>query len=163
METAKIRMTHSRPTDNTVFQASFSDFRLVKGRKVCQLIFEVPIEQADIALAVLGGIPNPEHSVWVGIARINLNQKPVLKPTDIWRASSECAMLCKEKSFQSFLRSASEEQATIKVRHYCEVDSRRELDRNEAAVHRWRRLKADYERWKQRLEQWKRDGDGENP
>ncbi len=35
--------------------ATFSDFRLVKGRKVCQLVCEVPLEQADAALAALGG------------------------------------------------------------------------------------------------------------
>ena len=36
-----------------------------------QLIFEVPIEASNNALEVLGGIPNPEKEIWVGIARIN--------------------------------------------------------------------------------------------
>ena len=47
--------------------ATFSDFRLVKGRKVCQLVCEVPLEQADAALAALGGLPNPHAERWVGI------------------------------------------------------------------------------------------------
>jgi hypothetical protein len=40
-------------------QGTFSDFRLIKGRKVCQIVIEVPIEQADQALAALGGLPQP--------------------------------------------------------------------------------------------------------
>lgn len=47
--------------------ASFSDFKLIKGRKVCQLVCEVPLEQADAALAALGGLPNPHAERWVGI------------------------------------------------------------------------------------------------
>jgi hypothetical protein len=40
-------------------QASFADFRLIKGRKQAQIILEIPIEGADAALAALGGIPQP--------------------------------------------------------------------------------------------------------
>ena len=54
----------------TAIQATFSDFRLVKGRKVAQLIFEVPLEAANAALAALGGVPMPDKEVWVGIARL---------------------------------------------------------------------------------------------
>jgi hypothetical protein len=52
-------------------QASFSDFRLIKGRKTAQLILEIPIEGADAALAALGGIPQPHSERWVGVARLN--------------------------------------------------------------------------------------------
>ena len=37
----------------TAIKATFSDFKLIKGRKVAQLIFEVPIEATDAALAAL--------------------------------------------------------------------------------------------------------------
>jgi hypothetical protein len=131
------------------FQATFADFRLVKGRKVCQLIFEVPIEQADSALSVLGGIPNPEHSIWVGIARISPpTRRPKLNSDDIWRASSECAMLCKEKSFQSFIGAFTEQGAIERVRDFCDVKSRSELDRNQTAPAMWQALKQQYEVWK---------------
>jgi predicted metalloenzyme YecM len=46
-------------TDAAVTQGTFADFRLIKGRKVCQIVIEVPIEQADQALAALGGLPQP--------------------------------------------------------------------------------------------------------
>lgn len=50
---------------------TFADFRMVKGRKVCQLVVEVPIEQADAALRALGGVPQPHVDRWVAIARLN--------------------------------------------------------------------------------------------
>lgn len=56
-------------------RASFSDFRIIKGRKQAQLILEVPIEEADNALAVLGGIPQPQSDCWVAVARLNGKQK----------------------------------------------------------------------------------------
>lgn len=63
----------------TAICASFADFKLIKGRKVCQLVCEVPLEQADAALAALGGLPNPHAERWVGIAP--LTKQPQGKPT----------------------------------------------------------------------------------
>jgi hypothetical protein len=45
-------------------KATFSDFRLIKGRKQAQLVLEIPIEEADRALAALGGIPQPQSDHW---------------------------------------------------------------------------------------------------
>lgn len=58
-------------TELAAIRATFSDLRIVKGRKVAQLVMEIPIEQADHALAVLGGIPRSDKEVWVGIARLD--------------------------------------------------------------------------------------------
>jgi hypothetical protein len=57
-------------------QASFADFRLIKGRKTAQIILEIPIEGADAALAALGGIPQPHSERWVGVARLNGSTQP---------------------------------------------------------------------------------------
>lgn len=54
------------------FTASFADFRLVKGRKVAQIVVEVPIEAADHALEVLGGVPRPDAERHVAVARIQI-------------------------------------------------------------------------------------------
>lgn len=53
------------------FKATYSDFRLIKGRKVVQFVFELPIEQADVALKVVGGMPNPAAEVWCAVARLD--------------------------------------------------------------------------------------------
>lgn len=56
-----------------VFSASFSDWRVIKGRKVVAIVFEVPLEAADHAYNVLGGMPNFGADQWFAIARL---QKP---------------------------------------------------------------------------------------
>jgi hypothetical protein len=139
----------------TALQATFSSFRLVQGRKVAQLIFEVPIEAADNALSALGGVPNPAEERWVGIARIiPQKKKPSLSGKDIWRASSECAMLCKEPKFWAFLTKCyrwecrKEDEAIVIVRTILGVDSRSDMDHNAEAARKWGAMRAHYENWK---------------
>src|SRR4051812_4591789 len=81
-------------TDAAVTQATFSDFRLVKGRKVAQLVFEVPIEQADQALAALGGLPQPATEAWVALARLETKAKVTSIKTDNTKLSLEAVMRC---------------------------------------------------------------------
>jgi hypothetical protein len=135
------------------FQATFSDFRLVKGRKVCQIVLEVPIEGADKALSVLGGLPNPAEERWVGVARIEHQKKhPVLTGKDLWRASSDCAMVCKETEFWDYLKDneyyvKNETEAIIAVRNILGIASRSDLDHNERAVSSWSAMYKDYKQW----------------
>ncbi len=51
-------------------EADFATWRPVQGRKVLQLIFEVPIEQTQNVLDMLG-IPQPGESKWCAIALMN--------------------------------------------------------------------------------------------
>ena len=55
------------PSD--AFSASYSDWKLIRTRGVVQIVLEVPIEAADHAYNVLGGMPNSASEVWVGVAR----------------------------------------------------------------------------------------------
>jgi hypothetical protein len=48
--------------------ATFSDLKLIRGRKVCQLVFEIPVEQASQATAALGF---PHAETWCAIARLD--------------------------------------------------------------------------------------------
>lgn len=57
----------------TAFKGEFSDFKIVKTRSVCQIVLEIPLEQADDALAVLGGVPRPDRQVWVAVARLGVD------------------------------------------------------------------------------------------
>jgi len=48
---------------------TYSEFRMVKGRKVLQIIIEVPLEkQAEAFLAL--GFPMPDNPQWVAVARL---------------------------------------------------------------------------------------------
>lgn len=60
-------------TDKPIIQADFVKPMPVPSRKVLQLVFEVPEEQADHAMEVLGGYPQSGENRWCGIA--------LLKPT----------------------------------------------------------------------------------
>lgn len=61
-------------TEAAAFQATYSDFRLVRSRKVVQFVFEVPLEAANYACDVLGGMPNPAAETWCAIARLDLKK-----------------------------------------------------------------------------------------
>lgn len=54
----------------TAFQAEFVELQQVKTRSVYKIVLEIPAEQADAALDVLGGVPKPGKQVWVGVARL---------------------------------------------------------------------------------------------
>lgn len=107
------------------FQATYADWRVIKGRKVVSISFEVPIEQADLAYQVVGGMPDPSKSVWFAVARLNqggANQEPnqptsqtqreaepeghPVQSLDKWGKLSlaqQAGILCGEAAFHKFL------------------------------------------------------------
>jgi hypothetical protein len=142
-------------------QATFSDFRLVKGRKVAQLVLEIPLEQADAALSTLGGIPQPQSERWVAIARLNGVAAPEPKPDkerQRWEdlnLAMQAGMRCNEIAFRQFLtetetsafEARSVQDAEEMVRQRCEVDSRKELNLDPTAARRWREIDRSYQAW----------------
>lgn len=67
---------------DAVTAGCFSDFKLVKTRNVAQLVIELPLERADEALELLGGLPRPSREVWVAVARLTDNPfTEAAKPT----------------------------------------------------------------------------------
>ena len=147
----------------SAIRATYSDVKLVKTRKVFQLIFEVPIEEADNALRVLGGMPRPDAEIWVGIAPITEEaatrapDKPRKRMADLSRAQ-QAGILCNEPRFQQFAERVhycvipeAEEPAIIAaefVRDFCEVTSRAELNSDKAAGLRWDNLRSEYDAWR---------------
>jgi hypothetical protein len=88
-------------------KATFSDFKLIRTRKLCQLVLEIPIEEADNALATLGGIPQPQSDRWVAVARLNGAAKPEPEPKEKRRwedlkLSMQASIRCNEKAFQKY-------------------------------------------------------------
>lgn len=61
-------------------KGTFCDFKLVRTRGQCQLVIEVPIDEADTALAVLGGLPREHDQRLVAIARIALTSEKEVMP-----------------------------------------------------------------------------------
>lgn len=58
-------------SDPAAFGAEYVDLKVIKTRRAIQIVFEIPLEAADHAYKVLGGMPDNEKSVWFGIARMN--------------------------------------------------------------------------------------------
>jgi hypothetical protein len=143
--------------------ATFADFRIVKGRKVCQMVFETPIEQADEALKMLGGLPQPATERWCAIARMDMSKaasKEVIgdevkqrRKFDSLPLPQQAALLCSQESFRCFLREAhnynadTEDEAAEAVREICGVVSRSELTSNERAAGKFVTLQCEFEVW----------------
>ena len=51
-------------------KATYCNFKNIAGRKVVQLIFEIPHEEAPIAYEALGW-PNAVDPCWVAIAKLD--------------------------------------------------------------------------------------------
>lgn len=141
-------------------RASFSDFRIIKGRKQAQLILEVPIEEADNALAVLGGVPQPHSERWVAVARLNGVEKPEPEPKEKrkWedlKLSTQAGIRCSEPGFWHYLNEEhafpasidTEERAADLVRWICGVPSRQGLNDTPEAAEKWRDLDHSYQAW----------------
>ena len=61
------------------FRATYSDWKLIRSRKVVQIVLELPLEASGQAYDTLGGMPNPGAEIWVGVARLK-NESEVMPP-----------------------------------------------------------------------------------
>lgn len=144
------------------FKAAWADFKLIKTRKVAQLVFEVPIEGADEALALLGGVPRPDSEVWAGIARLADGKEQSLespqKAQETRRfltmpMAQQAALRCQDATFRAFLREVkctstfNSAEAADAVRDICGVGSRAQLNTNAEAAAKWRQLNLHFELW----------------
>ena len=142
--------------DRAVIRGTYADYRRVKGRKVLQLIIEVPLEEAPRVHEAFGE-PSPDSSTWVAVALLDTHKPPL---PDLaqgkHRLSRQAAMCCQEPAFFGFLSEQwaapgySVQDATMAaemVRKLCKVDSRSEFDSDPEAAQRWRELHGKYQAW----------------
>ena len=137
------------------FRGTYADWRLVKTRAVIQVIFEVPLADADAAYDVLGGMPDSSKERWFGIAAL---QAPKLQEPERrdWRdvqPSAQAAMRGDQPEFWAFLREeyservANKDDAATSVRKICHVNSRAHFNTNQAALILWHQLDTEYQAW----------------
>ncbi len=157
------------------FKATYSDWKLIKTRSVVQVVLEIPLEQADAAYQVLGGMPTPGAERWCAVARLNGNEpveaadpvpvsdkpdrphrprKPVAAEK---RLAMEAGRMCADPIFRAFLRGhlslewptpSREEDAAETVRIVCGVSSRAEILPGSKAAEQWINLRGQFEAWK---------------
>jgi hypothetical protein len=142
-------------SDPAAIRGCFADFRLIKSRKVAQLVIELPIEEADAALATLGGLPQPAAERWVALAALNVTS---IKPQEKRRfedlkSAMQAGIRCGEPAFRKFLNeqfrydASSENDAAEAVREICGVASRSALNLDPVAAAKWQGLDARYVLW----------------
>jgi hypothetical protein len=154
------------------FSATYSDWKVIKGRKVVQVVFEVPIESADLAYQVVGGMPHPGTEAWFGIAKLDPRQQqeepsaprkapvPTAQPRQSHPAGApsyakQLGIACNEPAFWDFVRTklpqngciavTDKEQAATAVRFLCGVKSRSETIKGTPAGDKARDLLLDYD------------------
>jgi hypothetical protein len=149
-----------------VFKATYSDFRTIKGRKVVQIVLEVPVEAGNNALDVLGGVPRPDQEVWVAVARLVTTEKKAMESKTDKKVNftTQSAMCGNDPDFHQFLEEtkrgaimqhveaggAEPEDYPGWIRIICKVDSRGEFNRNPdgEGCARWRDLFEEFATWK---------------
>lgn len=130
-------------------QGDFVDLRFVKGRKVCQIIIEIPIE-AGASFVAAFGTPNPATTVPVAIARLGGSQEQERKGGKL---AQKAGILCSEGAFAVFLteegvkncKTADDCKEAIYL--VCGVNSRVDLDHDGEAAVKFKELEASYKAW----------------
>ena len=131
--------------------ATFVDYRRVKGRKVHQIIFEVPSEKWPEAYGILGE-PTIDASDWFAIARMTGVEPQVAKGGKL---AQRAGILCTEGGFRRFLADRigrphiiSEEEAKNEIYRICGVTSRAHLDHDQQAGSAFLNLVSEYDAWR---------------
>lgn len=133
-----------------VLQADFATWRPVQGRKVLQLIFEVPIENTEHVLKILG-VPNPGDSKWCEIKLLQPEAEGQVseangshKKWNEYTRSQQAAILCSDPEFQRYFSGGGSELMTKEMlRRQLRIESRKELDKPENHA-RWDEFVAIY-------------------
>lgn len=155
-------------TDAAAIQGDYTDLKFVKGRKVAQIVLEIPIEAAG-AFVKAFGTPNPATGIPVALARIQpsalkqqLQQSVEIerekdkepRPWNTLKRSQQAGIACSDPGFWAFLREldpvnfghvANEQDAATAVRHRCGVNTRSDFDAYGSKGHLWDKLYSDYD------------------
>lgn len=131
---------------DAAFTAEFADLKIIKSRKTVVICLEVPLEQADHALKVLGGVPNPAESRYVAVARLETQPAKVEKPAGK-TPSQRAWALCQSPRFAQWWGSdlTGAEQVAEAMRGYLGIKSRGDLDRDPEARARFENLEREYQ------------------
>lgn len=140
------------------FASTFSDFKVIKGRKVAQFVFEVPLENADAALAALGGLPRPDAEKWVAVALMSGPPSPKAEEKPRKRFEElpypqQAALKCSDPAFQRFmaeragLKDWNQNLTVDRIRYSCGIDSRAEIKPGSPAANRWTALLDEFRLW----------------
>lgn len=154
-------------TTPAAIQGDYTDLKFVKGRKVAQIVLEIPIEAAG-AFVEAFGTPNPATGIPVAIARIQPSalKQQLRQSVEIerekdkehrdWnecRPSMQAALRADQPAFWQFLnercgqRVSCKQDAETATRSLCRVNTRAEFDRSDEKRRLWSKLDSDFQTW----------------
>lgn len=127
-----------------VIRARYADWRPVKGRKVLQIVLEVPLEQQGDILTMLGA-PLPDRDLWVAVARISDEQnEQAFKGGELARRAG---ILANDPAFQKWASVDGSPAAGSFIRTRCGIESRRMIDHDEKAQVAFFDMTTEYQTW----------------
>lgn len=136
---------------NAAIAGFFADFKIVRTRGVCQIVIELPLEQADAALTALGGVPQPASERPVAIARIVLpeERKPDARERyatsdEATQAVTRAGILANDAAFHRWCRADGQPAAVRFIREQCGVKSRADIAANPEALTRFLDMEGRY-------------------
>ena len=156
-------------TDAAAISGDFATYRHVQGRKVLQLVIEVPAEIAATVFATLG-TPGAGEGIPVALARLHSPAEPIAKPEAPKERrpfvelpySQQAALRCQEPDFARFLQErqgpggicildnapgAHDDWVASHVRFLCDVKSRADIGKTLLSKNLWTDLEAEYWAW----------------
>lgn len=135
--------------DKVAINAVYADYRRVKGRKVHQIIMEVPSEMWPEFYKVLGE-PDIETSQWFAIAKMDAKEPAPTPESNGVNLTANAAIMLNDSSFQNFLEYRFPNQQIDydwALKKLLDIESKKELNTDPAAAIRWRDLRAEFKLW----------------
>ncbi|MED5369092.1 MAG: hypothetical protein VX978_06320, partial [Pseudomonadota bacterium] len=86
---------------DSIMRGAYSDFKVIKSRKVIQMVVEFPIESSN-SFVEMFGIPQPHEEQWVAVAL--MDKRAVIRNETATIAIRDAGILCKNPSFGEWLR-----------------------------------------------------------
>ncbi len=132
-----------------IMAGTYSDFKLIKTRKVIQMIIEFPIESQH-EFTQNFGLPIPHEEQYVAVAK--LKEIFIPEPTAT-KLIQQAGILCKEQKFGEFLRThynmknvdpTKPDTIADALRALCGIRSRSEFNTDKQAVTIFERLLQEY-------------------
>jgi len=144
---------------HAAIKATFSDLQLVKTRKLAKLIFELPIDEADEALDVLGGLPRSDRERWVGITLLDMKLAVIATVSDEVSHRAFCdlpfpqqaGIKSNDTTFQLWMsvhHNVPGVDCAGAIRNYCGVNSRANILPGTPAGDKWRELLRAFENYR---------------
>lgn len=136
-----------------VMQGAYSDFKVIKGRKVIQMVIEFPIESSTIFTETFG-IPQPHEEQWVAVAL--MNKTALIRNKNATTAIQQAGIVCKDSRFGGWLRDhrgmsevdpSDPDSIAQALRAILGIKSRADLNEDEEALQVWHSIKSAYDNY----------------